>query len=65
MFTLLSTVLHIGDLRFTALTEADTALPSDLQLLDRGQCPGANRRHIFLPCVSGDDDDEEEEEERI
>lgn len=37
MFTLLSALLHIGDLRFTALTEANAAFPSDLQLLDRGQ----------------------------
>ncbi|XP_074550716.1 unconventional myosin-XVI isoform X2 [Halichoeres trimaculatus] len=35
VFTLLSAVLHIGDLRFTALTDADTAFPSDLQLLER------------------------------
>ncbi|XP_059198563.1 unconventional myosin-XVI [Centropristis striata] len=35
VFMLLSAVLHIGDLRFTALTDADTAFPSDLQLLDR------------------------------
>lgn len=39
MFTLLSAVLHLGDLRFTALTDADTAFPSDLQLLERGQRP--------------------------
>ncbi|XP_033966263.1 unconventional myosin-XVI [Pseudochaenichthys georgianus] len=35
VFTLLSAVLHIGDIRFTALTDADTAFPSDLQLLER------------------------------
>ncbi|XP_026150400.1 unconventional myosin-XVI isoform X2 [Mastacembelus armatus] len=35
VFTLLSAVLHIGDLHFTALTDADTAYPSDLQLLER------------------------------
>ncbi|XP_031151084.1 unconventional myosin-XVI isoform X2 [Sander lucioperca] len=35
VFMLLSAVLHIGDLRFTALTDADTAFPSDLQQLDR------------------------------
>ncbi|XP_069010138.1 unconventional myosin-XVI isoform X2 [Embiotoca jacksoni] len=35
VFTLLSALLHIGDLRFTALTDADTAFPSDLQLLER------------------------------
>lgn len=49
MFMLLSAVLHIGDLRFTALTDANTAFPSDLQLLERGQCP----RHmtwVTFPC---------------
>ncbi|KAM7407255.1 hypothetical protein PAMA_003131 [Pampus argenteus] len=35
VFMLLSAVLHIGDLHFTALTDADTAFPSDLQLLER------------------------------
>ncbi|XP_061547358.1 unconventional myosin-XVI isoform X2 [Phycodurus eques] len=35
VFTLLAAVLHIGDLRFTALTDADGAFPSDLQLLER------------------------------
>ncbi|XP_060909434.1 unconventional myosin-XVI isoform X1 [Labrus mixtus] len=35
VFMLLSAVLHVGDLRFTALTDADTAFPSDLQLLER------------------------------
>ncbi|XP_028291558.1 unconventional myosin-XVI isoform X2 [Gouania willdenowi] len=35
VFVLLSAVLHIGDLQFTALTDADTAFPSDLQLLER------------------------------
>ncbi|XP_053732780.1 unconventional myosin-XVI isoform X1 [Synchiropus splendidus] len=35
IFMLLSAILHIGDLRFTALTDAETAFPSDLQLLDR------------------------------
>ncbi|XP_037542957.1 unconventional myosin-XVI [Nematolebias whitei] len=35
VFTLLSALLQIGDLRFTALTEANAAFPSDLQLLDR------------------------------
>lgn len=33
----LSALLHLGDVRFTALTDADTAFVSDLQLLDRGQ----------------------------
>ncbi|XP_034041871.1 unconventional myosin-XVI isoform X2 [Thalassophryne amazonica] len=35
VFTLLSAVLHIGDLRFAAVTDADTAFPSDLQMLER------------------------------
>lgn len=35
VFSVLSAVLHMGDLDFSALTEADTALPSDRQLLDR------------------------------
>ncbi|KAF6724818.1 Unconventional myosin-XVI [Oryzias melastigma] len=35
VFLLLSAVLHIGDLSFTALTDANTAFPSDLQLLER------------------------------
>lgn len=47
MFMLLSAVLHIGDLRFTSLTDDDTAFPSDLQLLERGQCPPSHDRgHI-------------------
>lgn len=37
MFVVLSALLHLGDLRFTALTDADTAFLSDLQMLDRGQ----------------------------
>lgn len=36
---LLSAVLHIGDLSFTTLTDANTAFPSDLQLLERGGYP--------------------------
>ncbi|KAJ8013191.1 hypothetical protein DPEC_G00050710 [Dallia pectoralis] len=35
VFTLLSVVLHVGDLRFTALTDAESATPSDLQLLEK------------------------------
>lgn len=58
MFTLLSAVLHIGDLRFTALTDADTAFPSDLQLLERGQCP---RHMTSVTCVEVGWDEEEEE----
>lgn len=38
LFVVLSALLHLGELRFTALTDADTALVSDLQLLDRGEC---------------------------
>lgn len=60
MFMLLSAVLHLGDLRFTALTDVDTAFPSDLQLLERGQCPthtttvtcmkAGNARQHFVPA---------------
>ncbi|XP_054642512.1 unconventional myosin-XVI isoform X2 [Dunckerocampus dactyliophorus] len=35
LFTLLSAVLHIGDLRFSALTDAESAIPADLQVLER------------------------------
>ncbi|XP_057707425.1 unconventional myosin-XVI isoform X2 [Corythoichthys intestinalis] len=35
VFTLLSAVLHIGDLRFTAPTDTDSAFPLDPQLLER------------------------------
>uniref|UniRef100_A0A8C2Q127 Myosin XVI n=1 Tax=Cyprinus carpio TaxID=7962 RepID=A0A8C2Q127_CYPCA len=35
LFVVLSALLHLGDVRFTALTDADTAFVSDLQLLDR------------------------------
>ncbi|KAL7881645.1 hypothetical protein AOLI_G00084930 [Acnodon oligacanthus] len=35
VFVVLSALLHLGDLRFTALTDAETSLVSDLQLLDR------------------------------
>ncbi|XP_077583589.1 unconventional myosin-XVI isoform X1 [Stigmatopora nigra] len=35
VFTLLSAVLHIGDLRFTAPTDTDSAYPLDPQLLER------------------------------
>ncbi|XP_051567236.1 unconventional myosin-XVI-like [Myxocyprinus asiaticus] len=35
LFVVLSALLHLGDLCFTALTDADTAFVSDLQLLDR------------------------------
>lgn len=38
LFMLLAAVLHLGDVHFTPLTDADTAFPSDLQLLERGQC---------------------------
>lgn len=40
---ILAAILHIGDIRFTALTEADSAFVSDLQLLEQGQWnTGAN-----------------------
>ncbi|XP_016059297.1 PREDICTED: unconventional myosin-XVI-like, partial [Miniopterus natalensis] len=35
LFVILAAILHIGDIRFTALTEADSALVSDLQLLEQ------------------------------
>ncbi|XP_074185618.1 unconventional myosin-XVI isoform X2 [Rhinolophus sinicus] len=35
LFVILAAILHIGDIRFTALTEADSAFVSDLQLLEQ------------------------------
>ncbi|XP_066236665.1 unconventional myosin-XVI isoform X1 [Saccopteryx leptura] len=35
LFVILAAVLHIGDIRFTALTEADSAFVADLQLLEQ------------------------------
>uniref|UniRef100_A0A4W4GS45 Myosin motor domain-containing protein n=1 Tax=Electrophorus electricus TaxID=8005 RepID=A0A4W4GS45_ELEEL len=35
LFVVLSALLHLGDLRFTTLTDADAALVSDLQLLEK------------------------------
>ncbi|CAH2223525.1 unconventional myosin-XVI [Pelobates cultripes] len=35
LFMILSAILHIGDIRFTALTDAETAFVSDLQLLEQ------------------------------
>ncbi|XP_053311241.1 unconventional myosin-XVI [Spea bombifrons] len=35
LFMILSAILHIGDVRFTALTDAETAFVSDLQLLEQ------------------------------
>ncbi|XP_077014773.1 unconventional myosin-XVI isoform X2 [Tamandua tetradactyla] len=35
LFVILAAVLHIGDIRFTALTDADSAFVSDLQLLEQ------------------------------
>uniref|UniRef100_H3BXF1 Myosin XVI n=1 Tax=Tetraodon nigroviridis TaxID=99883 RepID=H3BXF1_TETNG len=35
VFMLLAAVLHLGDVHFTPLTDADTAFPSDPQLLER------------------------------
>lgn len=34
---ILAAIVHIGDIRFTALSEADSAYVSDLQLLEQGQ----------------------------
>lgn len=38
---ILAGILHLGDIRFTALTDADWAFVSDLQLLEQGQGVGA------------------------
>ncbi|NXD09668.1 MYO16 protein, partial [Nothocercus nigrocapillus] len=35
LFVILAAVLHLGDLRFTTLTDAETAFVADLQLLER------------------------------
>ncbi|XP_069492667.1 unconventional myosin-XVI isoform X2 [Ambystoma mexicanum] len=35
LFVILSAILHLGDLRFIALTDAETAFVSDLQLLEQ------------------------------
>ncbi|XP_025779779.1 unconventional myosin-XVI [Puma concolor] len=35
LFVILAAILHIGDIRFTALTEANSAFVSDLQLLEQ------------------------------
>ncbi|KAK1797577.1 hypothetical protein P4O66_000769 [Electrophorus voltai] len=35
LFVVLSALLHLGDLRFTTLTDTDAALVSDLQLLEK------------------------------
>ncbi|XP_021094989.1 unconventional myosin-XVI [Heterocephalus glaber] len=35
LFVLLAAILHLGDLQFTALTDADSTLVSDLQLLEQ------------------------------
>ncbi|XP_024900772.1 unconventional myosin-XVI isoform X5 [Pteropus alecto] len=35
LFVILAAIVHIGDIRFTALTEADSAFVSDLQLLEQ------------------------------
>lgn len=46
---ILAAILHLGDIQFTALTEADSAFVSDLRLLEQGQwsttLPGTS-----LPC---------------
>ncbi|XP_023408960.2 unconventional myosin-XVI [Loxodonta africana] len=35
LFVILAAILHIGDIRFTALTDADSAFVSDLQVLEQ------------------------------
>ncbi|XP_062051238.1 unconventional myosin-XVI [Lepus europaeus] len=35
LFVILAAILHLGDIRFTALTDGDSALVSDLQLLEQ------------------------------
>lgn len=56
---ILAAILHLGDIQFTALTEADSAFVSDLRLLEQGQwsttLPGTSRLCSFaeLP-VDGD-----------
>ncbi|XP_030058339.1 unconventional myosin-XVI [Microcaecilia unicolor] len=35
LFVILSAIVHLGDIRFTALTDAETAFVSDLQLLEQ------------------------------
>uniref|UniRef100_A0A2K5DUK4 Myosin XVI n=1 Tax=Aotus nancymaae TaxID=37293 RepID=A0A2K5DUK4_AOTNA len=35
LFVILAAILHLGDIRFTALTEGDSAFVSDLQLLEQ------------------------------
>uniref|UniRef100_G1NPS6 Myosin XVI n=1 Tax=Meleagris gallopavo TaxID=9103 RepID=G1NPS6_MELGA len=35
LFVILSAILHLGDIRFTTLTDTETALVSDLQLLEQ------------------------------
>ncbi|XP_054826888.1 unconventional myosin-XVI [Eublepharis macularius] len=35
LFVILSAILHLGDIRFTTLTDAETALVSDLKLLEQ------------------------------
>uniref|UniRef100_A0A672TY13 Myosin XVI n=1 Tax=Strigops habroptila TaxID=2489341 RepID=A0A672TY13_STRHB len=35
LFVILSAILHLGDIRFTTLTDAETAFVSDLQLLEQ------------------------------
>lgn len=46
---ILSAILHLGDLRFTSLTDEETALVSDLQLLDQGQSREACRSAAVRP----------------
>jgi len=41
LFVILSAILHLGDIRFMTLTDTETALVSDLQLLEQGQWDAA------------------------
>lgn len=54
LFVVLSALLHLGELRFTAVTDTDTALVSDLQLLDRGECLcSPHVEHLHLKASRG------------
>lgn len=52
LFVILSAILHLGDISFTALTDAETALVSDLQLLEQGQWD-TTCRHCLLGPATG------------
>lgn len=48
---ILSAILHLGDVRFTALTDAETAFVSDLQLLEQGQWDTTLERRLPRPTA--------------